>query len=83
MSVVFLIAGQSITEGGVGVSVLRILPIFGSVFRFWCLVHVRFAGFSNLVAGFRFLSIMAVFRIFRSLRFVVQFCQGSYTLQSC
>ena len=50
-------------------SVLRIWPIFGSVFRF---KHFKTAGalrglrfFSNLVFGFRFWStMMAVFRIF-------------------
>ena len=58
--------------------VLRIWPIFGSVFRFlllkiadfqfWC--FVRFAGFLHLAFGFRFLStMMAVFWIFLSNTF--------------
>ena len=53
--------------GALGFSVLRIWPIFGSVFRFWCVV--RFAGFlqftsCDLAFGFRFLYTMrAVFGI--------------------
>ena len=63
-------------------SVLRIWPNFGSVFRFsqlktavfqfWCLGS--FAGFSNVVFGFRFLSKMiAVFWIFLSNAFSAAF----------
>ena len=63
-----------------GFSVLRILRIFGSVFRFFAIknrgfsVLVSCAGglrvFPNLVFVFRFLStIMAVFRIFLSYVF--------------
>ena len=35
--------GVEILRGALGFSVLRIWPIFDSVFRFWC--FVRFAGF--------------------------------------
>ena len=60
-------------RGALGSSVLRIWPIFGSVFRFSLSKIARFSGFriscglrifSNLAFGFRFLSTMkAVFRI--------------------
>ena len=52
-------------------------PALKNCFRFWCLV--MFAGFIQLVCGFRFLStIMAVFRIFRSN--VVSPCSRTKTI---
>ena len=63
---------ESLYEGALGFSVLRIWPILDSVFRFsllkiavfrfWCLV--RFAGFLQFNLWFSvFVKMMAVFRI--------------------
>ena len=79
--------------GGIGISVLRIWPISGSVFLVFALkklsvpFSVLVSCFSNLVFGFRFLStIMAGFLDF-CVQCSLQFywiCQGSsrYTLLS-
>ena len=76
-------------RGAVGFSVLRIWPMFGSVFRF---LHLKTAVFRfgvlhglrvflNVVFGFRFSSTrMAVFRFF--VHCILRFCQGRVTSPS-
>ena len=77
-----------------GFSVLRIWPIFGSVFRFshlktavlrfWCLV--RFAGFHQFSLWFSVFDNNnngGLSYFFCPMQFTVfRFCQGSYALQS-